>query len=202
MIRLRRFPFVLFPVIALALTPQLLPAQVTTPEQQFGHRVGANYELVNYTGLQAYWEKLASESDRMVLDTIGFTEEGRPQLMAILSSPENHENLSEYKGIARRMAQTEGVSEEEARRLSREGKAVVWLDGGLHASEVVGAQQLLELVYRLTSATDPETLRFLDDLIIHAVQCNPDGMELVSKWYHRNDDTGIAARQQPGFLHV
>jgi len=196
MIRLRRFPIVLFPVFAFALFPPPLHAQVTTPEQQFGHRVGANYELVNYSGLKAYWELLARESNRMVLDTIGFTEEGRPQLMAILSSPENHQNLSEYKDIARRMAQAEGVSEEEARRLSREGKAVVWLDGGLHASEVVGAQQLLELVYRLTSATDPETLRFLDDLIILAVQCNPDGMELVSNWYHRNDAKGIAPEER------
>ncbi len=116
--------------------------------------------------------------------------------MAILTSPENHRNLSKYKDIARRMALAEGMSEEEARRLSQDGKAVVWIDGGLHATEVVGAQQLLELVYRLTSATDPETLRFLDDLIILAVQCNPDGMELVSNWYHRNDAQGIAPEER------
>ena len=94
------------------------------------------------------------------------------------------------------MALAEGVSEAEARQLAQEGKAVVWIDGGLHATEVVGAQQLLELVYRLTSATDPETLRFLDDLIILAVHCNPDGMELVSNWYHRNDDQGIAPEER------
>ncbi len=177
---------------ALLLAPHLLQAQVTTPEAQFGHMVGANYELVNYTGLQSYWETLAQESDRMVLDTIGLTEEGRPQLMAILTSPENHRNLSSFKDIARRMALADGISEAEARRLSREGKAVVWLDGGLHASEVVGAQQLLETVFRLTSYSDPETLRFLDDLIILVVNCNPDGMDLVSNWYHRNDGNGIA----------
>ena len=203
MLWLRRSPIALFPIIALAILPHLLPAQVTNPEQQFGHIVGANYELVNYTALQAYWEKLAGESDRMVLDTIGYTEEGRPQLMGILTSPENHQNLSQYKDIARRMALAEGVSEEEARRLSQEGKAVVWIDGGLHATEVVGAQQIMELVYRLTSATDPETLRLLDDLIILAVHCNPDGMELVSNWYHRNDDQGIAPEERsPGGIPV
>jgi hypothetical protein len=196
MLRLRRSPITLFSIIALALLPHLLHAQVTNPEQQFGHIVGANYELVNYTGLQAYWERLAGESDRMVLDTIGYTEEGRPQLMGILTSPENHQNLSKYKDIARRMALAEGVSEEEARSLSQEGKAVVWIDGGLHATEVVGAQQIMELVYRLASANDPETLRFLDDLIILAVACNPDGMDLVSNWYHRNDDQGIAPEER------
>ncbi len=183
--------------------PRLLGAQVTTPEEEFGHVVGANYELVNYTELQAYWEKLAGESDRMVLDTIGFTEEGRPQLMAILTSPDNHQNLDRYKEIARRMALAEGVNEQEALRLAQEGKAVVWLDGGLHATEVVGAQQLLELVYRLSSATDAETLRFLDDLVILAVHCNPDGMELVSNWYHRNDEKGIAPEERtPGGIPV
>ncbi len=203
MSRFRTSSAVLLPTLFLIGFPFLLRGQVTTPEAEFGHMVGANYELVNYTDLEAYWEKLAGESARMMLDTIGYTQEGRPQLMAILTSPENHQNLSRYKEIARRMAQAEGVSEEEARRLSTEGKAVVWLDGGLHATEVVGAQQLLELVYRLTSATDPETLRFLDDLIILAVQCNPDGMELVSNWYHRNDDQGIAPEERrPGGIPV
>ncbi len=178
-------------------------AQVTTPEQQFGHIVGANYELINYTELQAYWERLARESDRMVLDTIGLTEEGRPQLMAILTSPENHLNLVRYKEISRRMAQAEGVSEEEAWELAREGKAVVWIDGGLHATEVAGAQQVVELVFRLTSNTDAETLRFLEDVIVLAVPCNPDGMELVSNWYHRNDDKGIAPEdRRPGGIPV
>ncbi|MBT8398532.1 MAG: peptidase, partial [Gemmatimonadetes bacterium] len=183
-------------IATFAVFPPVLGAQVTSPEEEFGHMVGANYELVNYTELQAYWEKLAGESDRMVLDTIGLTEEGRPQLMAILTSPENHRELDRYRNIARRLALAEGVSEQEALALAQEGKAVVWLDGGLHASEVVGAQQLLELVYRLTSARDPETLRFLDDLVVLAVQCNPDGMELVSNWYHRNDDQGVAPEER------
>ncbi|MCJ7627992.1 MAG: hypothetical protein MUO50_06335, partial [Longimicrobiales bacterium] len=37
---------------------------------------------------------------------------------------------------------------------------------------------------------------FLDDLIILAVHCNPDGMELVSNWYHRNDAQGIAPEER------
>jgi hypothetical protein len=50
---------------------------------------------------------------------------------------------------------------------------------------VLGATQLIETVYQLVSRNDPETLRFLDDLIILAVHANPDGMELVSNWYMR-----------------
>ena len=160
----------------------------TTPEQQFGHEIGADYQLVNYTELYEYFEKLAGESDRMTVEDIGLTEEGRPQVMAVITSPANHANLDRYREISSRLAKSGTVSEAEARRLAQEGKAVVWIDGGLHATEVLGAQQLIELVYRMVSRSDPETLRILDEVILLAVQVNPDGMELVSNWYMREAD--------------
>ena len=48
--------------------------------------------------------------------------------------------------------------------------------------------QLIELTYRLNSATDAETLRILDDAIVLLTNVNPDGMELVSNWYMREPD--------------
>ena len=161
---------------------------VTTPEQQFGHEIGADYQLVNYTALYEYFQKLAGESDRMTVEDIGLTEEGRPQVMAVITSPANRADLDRYREISRRLAKAEGVSEDEARRLAQEGRAVIWIDGGLHASEVLGAHQLIELVYRMVSRSDPETLRILDEVILLAVQVNPDGMELISDWYMREPD--------------
>ncbi len=173
------------------LLPAVLSAQSrpTSPEQFFGHRIGADYQLPNYTKLHQYFVKIAGESDRVVLDTIGMTEEGRPQIMAIVTSPANHRNLARYKEIARRLALAEGVDSAEARRLAKEGKAVVWIDGGLHATEVLGAQQLIETFWELTSKTDDEMMRFLDDCIILVAHANPDGMELVSDWYMRSPDS-------------
>ncbi|MHB1225652.1 MAG: M14 family metallopeptidase [Gemmatimonadaceae bacterium] len=162
--------------------------RVTSPQQHFGHPIGADYVLPDYTAFASYWEKLAAESDRMVLDTIGLTAEGRPQLMAIITSPANHGNLERYRQIAARLARAEGVDSAEAVKLAQEGKGVVWIDGGLHATEVLGAQQLTETVYQLVSGDDAETRRFLDDLVILAVHANPDGMELVSDWYMRESD--------------
>jgi len=161
---------------------------VTTPESAFGEALGSDYFLATYTQLMSYWETLAGESDRMVLDTIGSTEEGRPQLMAIITSPENHQNLDRYQEIAARLARAEGVSESEARALSEEGKAIIWIDGGLHATEVLGAQQLMELVFQMVRNDDAETMRILDDIVILAVHANPDGHELVTNWYMREPD--------------
>ncbi|HJU44044.1 MAG TPA: M14 family metallopeptidase [Vicinamibacterales bacterium] len=160
--------------------------RVTTPKEEFGFNFGDDYQLTTYQQLAAYWQKLDRESDRMVLQEIGRTSEGRPHLMAIVTSPENHKNLARIKDISRRLALAENLSDDRARALAREGKAVVWIDGGLHASEVLGAQQLGEMIYQMVSRTDEETMRFLSDTVILFVHANPDGHDLVAGWYMRN----------------
>src|SRR4051812_1813309 len=177
---------------ATAISVCLLHAQsapkITTPKEALGFNLGDDYMVANYTQLEAYWKKLANESPRMRLESIGKTEEGRDQYMAIISSAENIKNLAKYKEISRKLALAEGVSEQEAHTLAKEGKAVVWIDGGLHASESVGSQQLMEWVYQMTSRTDEETMRFLNDVIVLCVQANPDGQELIANWYMRDKD--------------
>jgi hypothetical protein len=161
---------------------------ITPPRAALGFDFGADYQLATYRQIADYWRTLDAESDRMVLQEIGRTAEGRPQLMAVVTSPANHQNLARYREISRRLALAEGVSEDEARRLAKEGKAVVWIDGGLHATETLGAQQLAEMVYQMVSRTDEETLRFLDECVILFVHANPDGNDLVADWYMRNAD--------------
>lgn len=178
-------------LVALAVLPSLVLAQgkLTTPEQEFGHVIGADYELPNYKQLDTWWHKLAKQSDRMRLVEIGKTEEGRTQLMAIVSSPANLKKLDHYREISKKLALAEGVNEKAARALAQEGKAVVWIDGGLHASEVLGAQQLMETLWQMISGNDAETKRILNDVIILFVHANPDGMDLESDWYMRNADS-------------
>lgn len=175
----------LLAVLALSADAQ---QRLTSPKDFFGHEIGADYVLPNYTKFVEYWQRLATESDRMELDTIGFTAEGRPQLMAIVSSPENLRNRERYRKIAEQLARAEGITEAQAKQLAKEGKGIVWIDGGLHATEVLGAQQLIETNWQLVSGDDEETVRFRNDLIIVMVHANPDGMELVSNWYMRESD--------------
>jgi hypothetical protein len=164
----------------------LLP--ITTPKQALGFNVGDDYMVASYTQTIDYWRKLDAESDRMTMVDIGPTAEGRRQWMAVVSAPANLERLDYYKDVARRLALAEDLSEEDARALARAGKAVVWIDGGLHSNETVGAQQLIEMVYQMVSRTDAETLRLLEDTIQLYVPANPDGMELVANWYMREPE--------------
>jgi hypothetical protein len=179
--------FVVFALAAVAPASAIAQGQVTTPRQFFGYDVGADYVLPNYTQFTAYWQKVAAESPRAHLDTIGLSAEGRPQLSLIVSSPENIKKLARYKEIARKLAYAE-MSDTEARALAKEGKAVIWIDGGLHATEVLGANQLIETSWQFLSMNDEETLRILNDVIIVFVHANPDGMELVANWYMQEQD--------------
>src|SRR6266536_3021993 len=106
--------------------------KATTPKEALGFNVGDDYQVANYTQLAAWWKKLAAESDRMKLVDIGPTAEGRRHYMAVVSSAENLKKLDRYREIARKLALAENVTEQQARELAREGRAVVWIDGGLH----------------------------------------------------------------------
>ncbi len=181
-------PSALAQATAAPAAPRPTATELTTPAEFFGHELGADYVLPSYRQLTEYWQTLAAESDRMEVVSIGETTEGRQQHMAIVTSPANHQNLDRYRQIARRLALAEDLTEEDAEALSREGKAVVWIDGGLHATEVLGAQQLVETVWQLVSRGDPETLRILDDVIVLAVHANPDGHDLVADWYMREPE--------------
>jgi hypothetical protein len=175
-------------VLLLAFAGLLTAQKITTPKEFLGFNIGDDYMMASYTQLEAYWKKIASECNRCKLVDIGPTEEGRRQYMMIISSPENMKKLDHYKEISAKLAHAEGLTDEQAHALAREGKAVVWIDGGLHASETVGSQQEMEMVYQMASRTDPETMRLLDDVIGLYVLANPDGQELCATWYMREKD--------------
>ena len=184
-----RLAHVVIPMVALlGAAPLQAQGKITSPKEFFGFNIGDDYHLATYTQFQAYWKKIDAESNRMVVEEIGKTAEGRPQLMAIITAPENFKNLARYKQISQRLALAEGLTDEQAKAMAKEGKAIVWFDGGLHATEVLGAHQLIETTYQLISRSDEETMRILRDNVILAVHANPDGMELVSSWYMRSSN--------------
>jgi len=164
----------------------LAQGRITTPKEAFGANYGDDYFLANYQQISSYWRTLEKESPRIKLRVLGKTAEGREHLMAIVTSPENHQQLDHYRDISARLARADGLTDDQARALAKEGKAVVWIDGGLHATETLGAQQLGETVFQMVTRTDEETMRFLDDVIILFVHANPDGNDLVANWYMRS----------------
>jgi hypothetical protein len=157
-------------------------AQIS-PKEHFGFTIGDDYQLANFSQTADYFKKISEQSDRVKLVGIGMTEEGRTQPMLIVSSPENLKNLEQYKEISQKLARAEDLSESEARTLAEKGKAIVWIDGGLHATETLGIHQLIETLWNLVSRKDAETMRILDNTIILMTHANPGwprtGQQLV-----------------------
>ena len=175
--------------IALLSQSLLIAQTVPSPKSHFGFNIGDNYQLATFTQTEAYLKKLAAVSKKVKLQVIGKTEEGRNHYMMIVSDPSNLANLEKYKTISQKLAHAEDISPAEAKQMANEGKAVVWIDGGLHATEVTGIHQWIESMYQLITRTDEETKRILKSTIILFVHANPDGQELVSNWYMRSSDT-------------
>lgn len=175
-------------------------AQVIPPKAHFGFEIGRDYHLANYTQTDAYFHRLTSASDRVLEIPVGKTSEERDMYLYVISSPENLAKIETYKAISQQMARAE-LGEEEARRLAISGKPVIWIDGGLHATETVGTHQLIETFYQLVSRDDAETLRILDEVIVLLFHCNPDGQELVSDWYMHEQDTLKRNKAIPRLYH-
>ncbi|MGH9476921.1 MAG: M14 family metallopeptidase [Terriglobales bacterium] len=160
-------------------------AHLTTPQEFFGFNIGDDWQEASYSQAVAYWKKLETESDRMKMVDIGPTEEGRQQWMVIISSSDNLRQLEHYRAINVRLARAENLEPAEADKLVQEGRAIVWIDGGVHATETVGFEQLIEQVYAMVSDNDREMQRIRHDDIALIVPMNPDGEEEVANWWNR-----------------
>jgi len=161
---------------------------IPTPESVLGFQPGADFELATYDESLEYFRRLDAVSDRIELVEVGRTSEGRPWYMALVSSPENLANVERYREISLQLAHPEGLSDEQARRLASEGKAIVHIDGGLHATEVAPTQHTIQLAYDLvTGGDDPEIQAILDNVIVLLwPSVNPDGQNIVAEWYESN----------------
>jgi hypothetical protein len=182
--------FALLGALVWGLPVAALPAQLPGPAQALGHEVGADGKLADYGQLRAWWAQLDAASDRMLVETIGTTSYGQPMVMATLSAPANLARLDRLREIARRLARGEAADEAEARALAREGVPVVWIDGGLHATETIAGQNILELVWRIASRDDDEVRRILDRVVLLVCPANPDGMEMIARAYRATGRVG------------
>src|SRR5262245_64651956 len=94
--------------------PAPLAAQIPTPEQHFGFRMGADRQLASAEAIERYFELAAAQSDRVKLVDLGPTTEGHRTLAAIVSAPDNIRNLEAIRAVNRRLADPRTLTPEEA----------------------------------------------------------------------------------------
>jgi hypothetical protein len=176
-------------------------AQAPTPESVLGHKPGDDFYLASYDDALGYFQKLARSTDKLKLVRVGKTTQGRDWYIALISAPRNLAELDKYKDTARRLALVKGLTDEKAHTLAHNGKVIVHIDGGLHATEVAPAQMTIQLAYNLVAAGDPETAAILDNVILMLwFSINPDGQNMVANWYRGNLGTPFEVSSLPGLF--
>jgi hypothetical protein len=177
-------------------------AEVPAPADVIGFAPGTDYKLAHYEAIARYFHALDEASDRVAVETIGESTLGKPLLLALISSPENLLRRDRYREISRRLALAKELDEEEARALAREGKAVIWIDGGLHATEVAHGQMTPELAHWLATDEGEEARRIRENAIVLVMaNMNPDGLDIVAEWYEKNLGTPYETTPPPTLYH-
>ncbi|MDA2926252.1 M14 family metallopeptidase [Acidobacteria bacterium AH-259-G07] len=175
--------------------------QIPRPEDVFGFPPGDDYKLADYQQMREYYHRLDASSDRIRVFDIGPTAEGRQMMLAIISSEANMAKLQEYREISEKLARAR-ISPEKARQLADKGRTIVWIDGGLHATEVAHAQHSPELSYRVVTEESSEMQFVRDNVVLLQVPVmNPDGLNIVVQWYERNLGTEFETSPLPRLYH-
>lgn len=160
---------------------------VPAPDQVLGFPPGTDHKLADYDTLVRYFRALDAASDRVRVVEVGRTAEGRTMIAAIISSEANHRRLERLRQISRQLALARDLDDGQARALAAEGRAIVWIDAGLHATEVAPAQHAPELAFRVATEESDEMRRIRDEVVLVLLPVmNPDGLDRVVGWYRRN----------------
>ncbi len=194
--------FVRLALAAQLATPLALFAQIPKPADVFGFEPGTDYKIADYNQIQDYLRRLDAASDRVRMIEIGKSAEGRPLLLLFISSEQNLRQLDHWRDIASRLAVARNLDDSTAQRLATEGRAIVWIDGGLHATERAHGQMTVPLAYKVATEESPE-MRFIRDSVILLLMpgMNPDGLDLVANWYRKNLGTPFETTDPPYLYH-
>ncbi len=176
-------------------------AQVPTPEEVIGFQMGADYKIADYTQITDYLKLLDEKSNRVQMQQIGTTVLGKPMYVLFISSEENIKQLDRWKDISTKLARAR-ISDEEAKKLSQQGKAIVWIDGGIHSTEKAATQFPPELAYMVATEETPEMQKIRDNVIFLLMpNINPDGLDIVADWYKKNLGTPYETSYPPVLYH-
>lgn len=202
MISKTKAPKALLAAVLLLACASLAEAQkVPSPKDVYGFRVGDDYKLADYAQIEDYLTQLDNASNRIKKIEIGETVLGRKMYLLFISSEKNLAQLDKWKDIGAKLARA-SVSDQEAAKLSQEGKAIVWIDGGMHSTELAHGQMTSELAYTLATSETAEMKNIRENVITLLMPVmNPDGLDIVVDWYRKNMDTPYETSRPPILYH-
>lgn len=177
-------------------------AAVPTPQSYFGHEIGADKTVLDWDKVVGYFQALSKSSDRLKLEELGKTADGRPFIAATIADPDTLRHLDRYIAIQQKLADPRKTSPAEAEKLVLEGKTVVLITCSIHATEIASTHTAVEYAYRLLTQDNPHNRAILKDTILLLVPSqNPDGVDIVTRWYRKTLGTPFEGTSPPELYH-
>ena len=117
-----------------------------------------------------------NQSDKLKVVTYGYSHEGRPLHALFISSPENLNNLEDFKDKLSRLSDPRVTNNRQAKEIIESLPAVAWMSYSIHGNETSGSDAALGLIYHLIADNSPKTLNMLKNMVIIIDPImNPDG---------------------------
>jgi len=187
---LRCHPLPLLVALLLLCVPPALAQSdsgLQDPESFLGYEPGT--EFTPHHRVVDYIRHVAGQSPRVVVQRYGRTYEGRPLLLATISTPEH---VTQRAAIQRTNRQRVGLVD----GTPQETPAIVWLSYGVHGNESVSTEAALTTLHALADPTNDRTGSWLQNTVVLLDPLlNPDGRERYVQWYKRT--VGTEANPRP-----
>ena len=189
--------------LALALLlPFVSAAQIPTPEDFLGHRVGADRELAPYPRVLSYLRLVADESPRVSIDMAGTSTKENEMWVVVLTSEKNQARLDRLRDISRQLLNSDELPEAEIRPLIDEGKVTALVSCTIHSTEVGCTQMAMEFVHDFATTDDPDKTAWMEEVVLLLMpSINPDGQVMVIDWYNEYLDTEWEGGRMPWLYH-
>ena len=176
---------------------------VPTPASVLGFEPGTERRLIEWDSIVRYFRQLDAASPRVTVRELGRTTNGAPFIAVFISSAENLARLPALRRIQERLADPRLMRDSaEATRLVAQGRTFVLMTSSVHSTEVGGHLSPLNIAYQLVTAPTAEERRVLDRTVLMLVpSLNPDGVNIVSRWYQQTLGTPAEGSGPPELYH-
>ena len=177
--------------------------QVPSPKSVLGFYPTDDKTIADWRQITDYFSKLDKASNRVTVKEIGKTTNGKPLIVAFISSSDNIKKLDKYRQINVRLADPRLIKDTgELENLIKNGKTIVSISCSIHSTEIVASQMSMNLAYELASANDADTKEILDNTILLLIpSSNPDGVDIVADWYRKTLGTKSEGTSPPELYH-
>lgn len=180
-----------------------LPAstKVPSPEKILGYPIGTPNKLTYTKDQYRYYRELEKASSRVkTFVAPEKSEQGREQLLVVVSDEANVAKLNRYKEITAKLADPRTINDDLAKQLATEGKAIYWASGSIHSPETGSPEMLMEMAYRLAVEDSPMIEAIRKNVIVMITPTlEVDGRDaMVDLYNYRKSNEG---KRSPGLIY-